>query len=224
MLSAPPAITSWCAPLLTCMAAWSTDWSPEPQRRSTPVRSSRPRRAISPSSAAVRALSEPPYRPIGVLTGSQMTASLIRHTLPFMFCWQARRHLVKPYRSMLFVPGHKPSWAEKAIAAGADAIILDLEDSVPAADKAAARAAVRETIGRLHEQSPRADVWVRPNDYGSGLFGADAEAVMVPGLAGLFLPKVSGAEEIVRIDAVVSHIEAREGLEAGVAGLIASFE
>ena len=84
---------------------------------------------------------------------------------------------MKPYRSMLFVPGHKPPWAEKAIAAGADAIILDLEDSVPAADKAAARVAVRETIGRLHGQGVRADAWVRPNDYGSGLFGADAEAL-----------------------------------------------
>jgi citrate lyase subunit beta/citryl-CoA lyase len=125
---------------------------------------------------------------------------------------------------MLFVPGHKPSWAEKAIAAGTDAIILDLEDSVPAADKAAARAAVRETIGRLHGSGPRADVWVRPNSFDSGLFGADAEAVMVPGLAGLLLPKVFAAEEIVRIDAVVSHIEAREGLEAGSAGLIVSFE
>jgi citrate lyase subunit beta / citryl-CoA lyase len=131
---------------------------------------------------------------------------------------------VKPYRSMLFVPGHKPSWADKAIAAGTDAIILDLEDSVPAADKASARQAVRETVGRLREQGSRADVWVRPNDYGSGLFGADAEAVMVPGLAGLLLPKVFAAEEIVRIDAVVSHIEAREGLAAGSAGLIVSFE
>ena len=64
---------------------------------------------------------------------------------------------MKPYRSMLFVPGHKPAWAEKAIAAGTDAIILDLEDSVPAADKAAAREAVRETIGRLHGQDLRAD-------------------------------------------------------------------
>src|ERR1700678_4376566 len=60
--------------------------------------------------------------------------------------------LVKPYRSMLFVPGHKSNWAEKAVAAGADAIILDLEDSVPAADKADARKTVRETIGRIRAQ------------------------------------------------------------------------
>lgn len=131
---------------------------------------------------------------------------------------------MKPYRSMLFVPGHKPSWADKAIAAGADAIILDLEDSVPAADKAVARAAVRQTIGRLHAQGPRAGVWVRPNSFDSGRFGADAEAVLVPGLAGLLLPKVYGAQEVVRIDAVVAHIEAREGLTAGSVGLIASFE
>src|SRR5262249_25235328 len=91
-------------------------------------------------------------------------------------------------------------------------------------DKAAARQAVRETVGRLRGQGGRADVWVRPNDYGSGLFGADAEAVLVPGLAGLLLPKVFAAEEIVRIDAVVSHIEAREGLGAGSAGLIVSLE
>jgi citrate lyase subunit beta / citryl-CoA lyase len=131
---------------------------------------------------------------------------------------------VKPYRSMLFVPGHKPTWAEKAVAAGTDAIILDLEDSVPAGDKADARKTVRESIGRLRAQGTVADVWVRPNSYDSGLFGLDAEEVIVPGLAGLFLPKVFTAEEIVRIDAVVSHIEAREMLPPGSAGLLVSFE
>jgi len=131
---------------------------------------------------------------------------------------------LNPYRSMLFVPGHKSSWAEKAVAAGADALILDLEDSVPAADKAEARRTVRETIGRLGSQGVRAEVWVRPNSFDSGLFGADVEEVLVPGLAGLFLPKVFTAEEIVRIDAVVSHIEQREGHQAGSIGLIVSFE
>ena len=131
---------------------------------------------------------------------------------------------MKPYRSMLFVPGHKPSWAEKAVAAGADAVILDLEDSVPVADKADARKIVRETIGRLREQGVRSDIWVRPNPYDGGLFGADVEEVAVPGLAGLFLPKVFTAEEIVRIDAVVSHVEGRDGLGTGAIGLIASFE
>lgn len=131
---------------------------------------------------------------------------------------------MKPYRSMLFVPGHKPAWADKAIASGTDAIILDLEDSVPASDKGEARRTVRDTIGRLRDQDVRADVWVRPNSFDTGLFGADVEQVVVRGLAGLFLPKVFNAEEIVRIDAVVSHIEDREGLEPGSIGLIVSFE
>ena len=91
---------------------------------------------------------------------------------------------MKPYRSMLFVPGHKPSWAEKAVAAGADATILDLEDSVPAVDKADARKTVRETIGRLRGLGTRANG--SANSYDSGLFGADVEEVIVPGLAGLF--------------------------------------
>ena len=114
---------------------------------------------------------------------------------------------------MLFVPGHKPSWAEKGIAAGADAIILDLEDSVPPADKAEARGIVRETIGRLREAGVRADIWVRPNSVDSGLQGLDLEQVVVPGLAGLFLPKVFTAREVVGIDAVVGHLEQREGLD-----------
>ncbi|MFE3171944.1 HpcH/HpaI aldolase/citrate lyase family protein [Amycolatopsis sp. NPDC059090] len=131
---------------------------------------------------------------------------------------------MKPYRSMLFVPGHKASWADKGLASGADALILDLEDSVPVAEKESARPVVAETIDRLHAQGVRPDVWVRPNASVSGIQGADLEAVIRPGLAGLFLPKVFDAEELIRIDAVVSHIEAREGLEAGSVGLIVSFE
>lgn len=131
---------------------------------------------------------------------------------------------MKPYRSMLFVPGHKPSWADKGLASGADALILDLEDSVPFADKDIARPIVADTIDRLHAEGIRADLWVRPNASVSGIQGKDLEAVIRPGLAGLFLPKVFDVEEIVRIDAVVSHIEAREGLEPGSVGLIVSYE
>ncbi|MGE0065962.1 MAG: CoA ester lyase [Solirubrobacterales bacterium] len=131
---------------------------------------------------------------------------------------------MKPYRSMLFVPGHKPAWAQKAIASGADAVILDLEDSVPANEKDDARKAVRETVDALREEGTRADIWVRPNSHDSGLFGADLEQVVQPGLAGLFLAKVFDAAELVRIDAVVSHLEQRERLEADSIGLIVSFE
>ena len=131
---------------------------------------------------------------------------------------------MKPYRSMLFVPGHKPTWAEKGAASGADAIILDLEDSVPPQDKESARALVRDTIARLRKEGVRAEIWVRPNSADSGLQGADLEAVIVPGLAGLFLPKVLDAKEVVGIDAVVSHIESRVGIDADTVELIISYE
>ena len=50
--------------------------------------------------------------------------------------------LMQPLRSLLFVPGNKPTWMEKALQYGADALILDLEDSVPGSDKRSARAHV----------------------------------------------------------------------------------
>src|SRR4051794_6106568 len=134
------------------------------------------------------------------------------------------RRSMKPYRSMLFVPGHKPTWADKAVATGSDALILDLEDSVPPDDKADGRKAARGTIERLRTAAVRPDVWVRPNSADSGLMGADLEDVVVPGLRGLFLPKVVTAREIVGIDAVLAHLEQREGLTLGSVELIVTFE
>ena len=57
--------------------------------------------------------------------------------------------MLQAYRSVLFVPGHRPTWVDKAIASGADAVVLDLEDSVPLGEKAAARATVAESIRRV---------------------------------------------------------------------------
>lgn len=131
---------------------------------------------------------------------------------------------MKPYRSMLFVPGHKSAWADKGVASGADAIILDLEDSVPPADKIEARATVAGTIDRLTAEGVRPDLWVRCNPDVTGLLNGDLEAVIRPGLTGLFLAKVFDAADIVRLDAVITHIERREGLPEGEIGLLVSYE
>lgn len=53
---------------------------------------------------------------------------------------------MRPYRSQLFIPGNKPSWIEKAHEIGADALILDLEDSVPDSEKRQSRPLVKEGI------------------------------------------------------------------------------
>ena len=116
-----------------------------------------------------------------------------------------------PYRSILFVPAHKPAWAEKALASGADCIVLDLEDSVPQDLKAEARATVRETLPRLRAARPEVGLFVRPNALATTQAGADLEAVVCPELDGLFVPKVKDATDVLRWETLIDWFEARNG-------------
>jgi citrate lyase subunit beta/citryl-CoA lyase len=90
-------------------------------------------------------------------------------------------------RSYLFVPGHRPERFDKACAAGADAVIIDLEDAVAPEHKDAARAAVAGWL------SGRRPVLVRINGAQTRWFADDLALIGQPGLAGLVLPK---AEQI----------------------------
>jgi citrate lyase subunit beta / citryl-CoA lyase len=93
-------------------------------------------------------------------------------------------------RSYLFVPGNRPDRFEKARAAGADAVVLDLEDSVAPADKSKARAAVAEWL------SAARPVMVRVNTSDSEWFAEDVRLAWHPGIAGVLLPKAERSEEI----------------------------
>ena len=117
-----------------------------------------------------------------------------------------------PYRTILFVPGHKPAWIDKALAAGADCVVLDLEDSVPADLKAGARQTVADSIRTVREKDPRVGLFVRVNPLDTKLTGADLEAVVVPGLTGVFAPKISTATDVLRYDALLDHFETRNGV------------
>lgn len=119
---------------------------------------------------------------------------------------------MRPYRSMLFLPGHRTSWVEKAIRSGADSIVLDLEDSVPHDLKAEARGLVADSIRRAKEIAPNVGVLVRVNPLPTGETGADLEAVMVPGLDGVFAPKVEDPVDVVRFDTLVEWFERRNGV------------
>jgi citrate lyase subunit beta/citryl-CoA lyase len=119
---------------------------------------------------------------------------------------------MKPYRTVISVPGNKPSWFDKAVAAGADCLCLDLEDSVPAAEKEYARELIRDAIGRIAEKHPQIGLFVRPNALDTGETGADLEAVVVPGLTGVFAPKVGSVLEVAKYDALVEHFERRNGV------------
>lgn len=116
-----------------------------------------------------------------------------------------------PYRSVLFVPAHKPQWAMKAIASGADAIVFDLEDSVPGDRKAEARDLIVSTVGELRSAGHEVGLFVRPNALDTGLAGGDLEAAVCPGLTGLFVPKVRDRDDVLRWETLVDWFERRNG-------------
>lgn len=116
-----------------------------------------------------------------------------------------------PYRSILFVPAHKPAWAQKALDSGADCVVLDLEDSVPADLKESSRRLVRETLPELRAARPEVGLFVRPNALATRMAGADLEAVVCPELDGLFVPKVRDATDVLRWETLIDWFEARNG-------------
>ncbi|MET3934566.1 CoA ester lyase [Arthrobacter sp. OAP107] len=128
---------------------------------------------------------------------------------------------MKPYRSLLFVPGHKRSWIDKALASEADAIIIDLEDSVPEADKALARANARDALS-VHTGDK--GVLIRPNALDTVHFGADIAETTHANLTGFLLPKLFSRDDVVRFDALVTAAEIAHGISRGTVELIPSLE
>jgi citrate lyase subunit beta / citryl-CoA lyase len=109
-------------------------------------------------------------------------------------------------RSYLFVPGNRPERFDKAQASGADALILDLEDSVPVADKFSARAAVAQW---LETATPGIPIWVRVNALSSPLNADDLQLLKHVKPTGFVLPKCEGADDLDRFDALLSGLEDR---------------
>lgn len=131
---------------------------------------------------------------------------------------------MKPFRSLLFVPGHKPDWVDKAVAAEPDAIILDLEDAVPVAEKERARDTVRESIQRLAAADSKLGVVVRINALSTGQAGDDIAATAVPGLDAYFIPKLKTVEDVIRLDALTNHYEHSNGTPANSINFILASE
>jgi len=116
-----------------------------------------------------------------------------------------------PPRSWLFVPGDSERKLAKGSESGADALILDLEDSVAAGRRPLARGMICEYLGA---QARRPQLWVRINPLdGEGL--VDAAAVVRAAPDGLVVPKVSGPAELLRVSHWLDALEAREGLPLG---------
>ena len=125
------------------------------------------------------------------------------------------------WRSMLFVPAAAPQRWAKAHTRGADAIIVDLEDSTQPEAKASARAQARDAVTTLHANG--AVVTVRVNNDPLYL-EADLEAAVVDGLRAIVMPKVEEAEELVRLSAMLDALEFEAGMERHTIKVVAVIE
>ncbi|MET0169777.1 MAG: CoA ester lyase, partial [Aliihoeflea sp.] len=121
-------------------------------------------------------------------------------------------------RSLLFVPGDSERKLEKALQSGADALIIDLEDSVSVANKQAARTLTANFLAANPERAPA--LFVRVNDLSTGLTDDDLTAVMASAPKAIMLPKCVGLEDVVRLSAKLRTHEANHGLTDRVTGIL----
>ncbi len=117
-------------------------------------------------------------------------------------------------RSMLFVPGDSERKLAKGASSGADALVLDLEDSVPADRIEAARAMVREYLGS-HRDRSRQQLWVRINPLSTDKALADLAAITAGAPDGIVLPKTNSSADVIAAGHYLSALEVREGVPRG---------
>ncbi|KQZ00427.1 citrate lyase [Pseudolabrys sp. Root1462] len=124
-------------------------------------------------------------------------------------------------RSLLFVPADAGAKLDKAMASGADVVIIDLEDSITPERKPAARQAAREYLKAHSAKAERPRMFVRINGLDTGMTDADLEAI-VPGKPDAVLfPKAEGGASVVHLDAKLSAQEAIAGLAEGTVKVLA---
>ena len=124
-------------------------------------------------------------------------------------------------RSMLILPAHVRRFVEKAYTRNADAIVLDLEDSVPPAQKEEARGSLKDAVKLAGRGG--AEVFVRVN-ADALLIKDDLRSAVQPGLHGIFLPKVETAEDVVSVEKRIAELEAASGLSSGAVKLSVHIE
>ena len=123
-------------------------------------------------------------------------------------------------RTFLCAPGHHPRRVEKALGLRADAVILDLEDAVAIADKAAARQPVADALRRPR----RCRGYVRVNAPSTPFCYRDLVETIHPGVDGVFLPKVESAADLHAIDWLLAALEREHGIEEGRLDLVPQLE
>jgi citrate lyase subunit beta/citryl-CoA lyase len=116
-------------------------------------------------------------------------------------------------RTLLFVPGNRQRMLERAPRAGADAIVIDLEDAVPRGEKRTARALVRTLLPKMTASG--LPVFVRVNNVRGGMARDDVMAVVRPGLAGVVHPKTDAPQDLRDLDVLLREAELKHKVRPG---------
>jgi citrate lyase subunit beta/citryl-CoA lyase len=122
-------------------------------------------------------------------------------------------------RSLLFIPGDSDRKLAKGADSAADIVILDLEDSVAATQKAAARLRVSEYLA-AHAKRTTPQLWVRINPLDTPQAAADLEAVVGSRPDGIMQPKTRSADDVIRLGRLLDELEAQHGLVPGKTGIL----
>ncbi len=130
-------------------------------------------------------------------------------------------HSMPAWRSLLFVPANNRRFLEKAHTRGADAIIVDLEDSVPAGEKKSAREHLPVAVSQVTQSG--ADMLVRINQP-LRLAVRDIEAAVIAGVRGLVVPKVESAAALQALADIVTELEGERRLEPGSVVMLVQIE
>ena len=123
-------------------------------------------------------------------------------------------------RSFLFAPGNMPRRVEKAFTLDADAVIVDLEDSVAVSDKQATRKPVAEALARPRKGRG----YVRVNAPSDPFCYGDLAATIHKGVDGVVLPKVESAADLHAIDWLIAALERERGIAEGSIDLMPQIE
>ncbi len=123
-------------------------------------------------------------------------------------------------RTFLFAPGNHVRKVEKVFGAGADAVILDLEDAVAAAEKVATRSVVRAALA----EKGGARAYVRVNALDTDLTFDDIDTVVCANLDGIVLPKVETVADLARVDWLIANLERRAQRQPGSIDLMPIIE
>jgi citrate lyase subunit beta/citryl-CoA lyase len=121
-------------------------------------------------------------------------------------------------RSLLFIPGNRPNMLEKGLAAKADVLVPDLEDSVPVDEKANAREVAAGFLPKL-AQAGRTLI-PRVNSLDTGWLAEDLATIVGPHIYGVSVGKIQGPEDITTIAKILDDLEGKAGLDKGSVRLV----